>query len=120
MHRDLECNYFFCSFYQNFYMMNNNFISVVEFQSCIVGNTVIQSICTHYSCFENQGRFVTLKKESFWKKQDAKKQGHRYSKGEEAAWSLLFLINNNLVFLYPAFLKVPNPKKISGQPEKLE
>ena len=21
-----------------------------------------QSICTHYSCFENQGRFVTLKK----------------------------------------------------------
>ena len=23
---------------------------------------VAQSICTHYSCFENQGRFVTLKK----------------------------------------------------------
>jgi hypothetical protein len=21
-----------------------------------------QSICTHYSCFENQGRFLTLKK----------------------------------------------------------
>jgi hypothetical protein len=23
---------------------------------------VAQSICTHYSCFENMGRFVTLKK----------------------------------------------------------
>ena len=24
--------------------------------------TLTQSICTHYSCFENMGRFVTLKK----------------------------------------------------------
>ena len=46
--------------------------------------------------------------------QGAKKQGHCYSKREEAAWSLLFLIK------IPDFLKVPDPKKISGRPDKLE
>ena len=40
------------------------------------------------------------------KKQGAKKQGHCYSKREEAVWTLFF--------------KVPDPKKISGQPDKLE
>ena len=25
-------------------------------------STIAQSICTHYSCFENMGQFVTLKK----------------------------------------------------------
>ena len=61
-------------------------------------------------------------------KQGAKKQGHCYSKREEAAWSLLSLNNNYPVFLHPAFckkqgpdfLKVPDPKKISGRPDKLE
>ena len=51
------------------------------------------------------------------KKQDAKNR-----------LPLLFLNNNNPVYLQPAFfnpyfepfLKVPDPKKISGQPEKLE
>ena len=37
------------------------------------------------------------------KKQGAKKQGHCYSKREEAAWPLLFLNNNDPVFLHPAF-----------------
>ena len=35
-----------------------------------------QSICTHYSCFENQGRFLTLKKNrtpSFLRKAGCKK-----------------------------------------------
>ena len=66
--------------------------------------TVAQSICTHYSCFENQGRFVALKKNQapcFLKKN----QGHCYSKREEAAWSLLFLNNNDPIFLHPTFLQ---------------
>ena len=71
------------------------------------GNTFAQSICTHYSCFENMGRFVTLKKIRSkiwnWKKQGAKKQGHFYSKREEAAWLLLFLNNNDPVLLHPVF-----------------
>ena len=33
----------------------------VRFQTVQVSNST-QSICTHYSCFENMGRFVTLKK----------------------------------------------------------
>ena len=33
-----------------------------------------QSICTHYSCFENTGRFVTLKKNQV-KNVGCKKQG---------------------------------------------
>ena len=35
----------------------------------------------------------------YFKKQGAKNQGHCYSKREEAAWSLLFLNNNDPVFL---------------------
>jgi hypothetical protein len=63
------------------------------------------------------------------KKARWKKQGHCNSKREEARLSLLFLNNNDPVFcsllfsgpcfgLY--FVKVPGPKKISGQPDKLE
>jgi hypothetical protein len=33
-----------------------------------------QSICTHYSCFENMGRFVTLKKNQV-QNMGCKKQG---------------------------------------------
>ena len=63
------------------------------------------------------------------KKQGAKKQGQCYSKSEEAiAWSLLLLNNNDPVFCtllfaksrVPDILKVPDPKKISGRPDKLE
>ena len=35
----------------------------------------------------------------------AKYQGHCYAKREEAVWSLLFLNNNDPVFLHPAFCK---------------
>ena len=36
-------------------------------------------------------------------KQGVKKQGHCYSKREEAAWHLLFLNNNDPVFWHPTF-----------------
>ena len=48
-------------------------------------------------------------------------KGHCYSKREEAAWPILFLNNNDPIFLHPVFckkagfpdfLKVPDPKKI--------
>ena len=39
------------------------------------------------------------------KKSGSKKQGHCYSKTEEAAWRLLFLNNNDLVFLHTAVFK---------------
>ena len=63
------------------------------------------------------------------KEAGCKKQGHCYSKREEAAWPLLFLNNNDLVFctllfaphiLNPVIFKVPDSKKISGRPDKLE
>ena len=72
-----------------------------------------QSICTNYSCFENIGQFVILKKIRSkiwtWKKQGAKKQDHCYSKREKARLPLLFLNNNNPVFLHPAFRKKQGP-----------
>ena len=52
------------------------------------------------------------------KKQGAKKQGHCYSKREEAKLLLLFLNSSDSYF--GPFFKVPDPKKISGQPDKLE
>ena len=69
--------------------------------------------------------FVTLKKIGhpvFYKKQGAKNQGNCYSKREEAAWSLLFLNNNDRFAKsrVPDISKVPDPKKISGRPDKLE
>ena len=71
------------------------------------------------------GRFVTLKINQVQKKLGAKKTGCCYSKREEAIWPLLFLNNNDPVFLHPAFFgpdffPVPDPKKISGRPDKLE
>ena len=59
-----------------------------------------QSICSHYSCFENMGRFVTLKKiqNMDLKKAGCKKQGHCYSKRKKAMLPLLFLINTDPVF----------------------
>ena len=75
--------------------------------------SIAQSICTHHFCFENQGLFVTLKKNRapcFLKKTGCKNQGHYYSKREEAAWSLLFLNNNDPVFLDPAFCKKQGPQ----------
>ena len=63
------------------------------------------------------------------KKAGSKKQGHCYSKREEARLPLLFLSNIDPVFCTqlfsgayfgPDFFKVPDPKKISGRPDKLE
>ena len=48
-----------------------------------------------------------------FKKQGAKKQGHCYSKREEARLLLLFLNNNDPI-------KFQNCIKISGLPDKLE
>ena len=76
-----------------------------------------QSICIHCSCFENIGQFVT--KMWTWKKYCEKKQGHRYSKREEGRLPLLFLNNNVPVFCFLLF-SGPDPKKISGLPDKLE
>ena len=57
-------------------------------------NTVAQSICTHYSCFENMGRFVTLKKNQVknmgCKKQGAKNRVIIIQKEKRAAASSLF------------------------------
>ena len=58
------------------------------------------------------------------KKAGSKKQGHCYSKREEAAWHLLFLNNNDPVFftflfigpyLGPDFFKVTNRPMFSKQ-----
>ena len=54
---------------------------------------------------------------------DLKKTGCK-----KTAWPFLFLNNNDPVFLHPAFcnpyfgpfFKVPDPKNISGRPDKLE
>ena len=68
----------------------------------------------------------TLKKgPRYW----LQKAGYKKSESrEEAAWPLLFLNNNDPVFLHPAFcipyfgpfFKVPDPKNISGRPDNLE
>ena len=63
---------------------------------------VLESICTHYSCFENMGRFVTLKKavqNMGCKKQSAKKQSHCYSKRKEASYDLLDNKRHLVLFL---------------------
>ena len=57
------------------------------------------------------------------KEQGAKKQGHCYSKREEARQHLLFMNNNDPAFFnqyFGPFFKVPHPKKTSGRPDKLE
>ena len=38
------------------------FINWIGWQKMLCKYVVTQSICIHYSCFENMGRFVTLKK----------------------------------------------------------
>ena len=92
---------FFCS-----YLIRAELKIKVYFLACLP-DTLAQSICTHYSCFENMGRFVTLEnkgpKYGLQKAGCKKKQGHCYSKREEARLPLLFLSNNDPVFLHPAF-----------------
>ena len=81
-----------------FYMQSFIFKSQAKRSETVVA----QSIFTYYSCFENMGRFVTLKKNQVQnmdlKKAGYKKQDHCYSKREEAIWPLLFLNNNDPVF----------------------
>ena len=96
----------------------------------------VQSICTHYSCFENVCQFVTLKKIRSeiwtWKKARCKK-GYLFF-----FWILMTLLFApsffqvhilNLIFFkfqtlkmsgWPDFFKVPDTKKTSVQPDKLE
>ena len=62
--------------------------SISQVHSFVIASTFTQSICIHYSCFENQGRFVTLKKKS---------------------GTLLFAKSR-----VPDFLKVPDPKKFQS------
>ena len=38
------------------------FCNWIDWQKMLCKYVVTQSICTHYSCFENMGRLVTLKK----------------------------------------------------------
>ena len=65
---------------------------------------VTQSICTHNSSLSSRPDIFsgagTLKKGPKYGLQKAgcKKQGHCYSKREEAAWPLLFLNKNDPVF----------------------
>ena len=83
------------------------------FQGMKYAYILAQSICTHYSCFENMGRFVTLKKldpKYGLQMVGCKKQGHCYSKRE--------------IFSCPYsgldFFKVPDPRKISGRLNELQ
>ena len=67
---------------------------VLEHQDTRTPNTIAQSICTHYSRLSGRPDFLgsgTLKKGAKYGVQKAgcKKQGHSYSKREEAAWPLL-------------------------------
>ena len=87
-----------------------------------------QSICTHYSCFENMGQFATLKKS--WSKicvakSRLQKTGsllYKNTRRRSQAASFLFWITIcSLLFAIHVsdliFLKVPDPKKLSGRPE---
>ena len=107
----------------------------INHKRVLPGCTVAQSICTHYSSlsgrpdiFLGSGTKKNQVQNMDLKKAGCKKQGHCYSKREEAAWSFLFLNNNDpgfctLLFathILDPFFKVPDPKKISGRPDKLE
>ena len=77
-------------------------------QSSAWSNRLTQSICTHYSCFENQGRFVTLKKirqPAFWKKQGAKNRVIVIQKEKRPGCLFSFWITMTLVFCTLLFEK---------------
>ena len=75
----------------------------LSFMFYFQGFLLYSSICLSGHCFiglwpwKNQVQNMDLKKTG------CKKKGHCYSKREEAAWLLLFLNNNDPVFLHPAF-----------------
>ena len=91
-----------------------------------------QSTCTHYSCFENQGQFVTLKKKSgtlLFSKSTMQKtrviviQKEKRQPGLYSFWITMTLFFCTLIFAkgrVPDISKVPDPKKISGRPDRLE
>ena len=66
-----------------------------------------QSAPTTYFCFENMGRFVTLKKNQDQnmdqKKVGSKKQGHCYPKKKRPGCLFSFWDNIDPVFWHPAF-----------------
>ena len=79
--------------------------------------SVAQSICTHYFCFENMGRFVTLKK-------SGPKYGPEKSRLQKTGLLLFKKRRGTLRFSGPFFgldfFEVPDPKKISGPSDKVE
>ena len=90
---------------------------------------LVQSICTLYSCFEIMGGFVTLKKIKSkiwtWKKVVAKNKVIviQIEKRPGCLFSFWITMTQSfctLLFSGPYFGLVPDPKKISCRPDKLE
>ena len=75
---------------------------------CMI-NSLAQSICTHYSCFEKMGRFVTLEKIRSkiwtWKKQVAKNRVIVIQKENRQPGLFSFWITMTLFFA-PCFFEV--------------
>ena len=102
---------------------------IISFMAIFI---LAQSICTHYSCFENQGRFVTLKKKLgilLFSKSRVQKtrviviQKEKRQPGLFSFWITMTLLFCTLFFAksrVPDISKVPDPKKISSRPDKLE
>ena len=98
------------------FIQNSNWNLSKMGYACITSHsilTVAQSICTHYSCFENMGWFVTLKKSDpkygSKERKVTKKKVHRYSEREKAWLPLLFLNNDEPFFSGPiAFNSLPH------------
>ena len=68
--------------------------------------TLAQSICTHYSCFENMGRFVTLKKKvqkNRLQKTGCLKTGSLLFKKRRGQAASSLFNSNDPVFWHPAF-----------------
>ena len=84
---------------------------IEKLTSEILWNISDQSICTYYSSLSGRPDIFlgsgTLKKGPIWvaKKEGCKKEGHCYSKREEARLLLLFLNNNDPGFFAPCFLQ---------------
>ena len=94
-------------------------------------DTIAPSISALDSCYEKWGRFETLKKMGypvFCQKAGCKKPGHCYSKRKRQPGLFSFWITMTLIFApcflaknrVPDFLKVQDPKKISGRPDKFD
>jgi hypothetical protein len=88
----------------------------------LVVSILAQSICTHYSCFENQGQFVKKSGNLLFEKNRVQKTKAIVIQKEKTQPGLFsFTITITLFFCtqlfaksrVPHFLKVTDPKKIS-------